>query len=331
MAERVESPLVHAESVQTLAVCLASEGRSVEAIDRMEEAFRLAKEVGDFSNLMRCYNNLPSIVADLGSDHRRADKVLREGLELAQRAGSLTHMGWLAGSVGDIGFRLGNLEESEALQREALELAKAVGDEPLRGMRLIALASAVLFRGRLEEAEAIFRESVPILNENPEPQSQIFIPQFEGHLALARGENDAAAVSFEAMIEQLRVFNVEVAPDVFPDLVRALHRAGRGPEGRDYHDLSEHGRSPAATANAVLVEGMLAEDPAEARRLLAEGTAALADLGLRIEAARAMGDLARAMTRVGEDPRQVLDRARNILLACDARAFLFEVEEGYGR
>jgi class 3 adenylate cyclase/tetratricopeptide (TPR) repeat protein len=331
MADRVDSPLVHAESVQTLAVCLASEGRSVEAIDRMEEAFRLAKEVGDFSNLMRCYNNLPSIVADLGSDHRRADKVLREGLELAQRAGSLSHTGWLVGSVGDIGFRLGNLEESEALQREALELAEAVGDEPLRGMRLIALASALLFRGRLEEADAVYRESVPILNENPEPQSQIFIPQIEGLLALARGENDAAAVSFGAMIEQLRVFNVEVASEVFPDLVRALHRAGRGPEGRDYRDLSEHGRSPAVRANAALVEGMLAEDPAESRRLLAEGTAALEELGLQIDAARAMGDLARAMERVGVDPRPVLDRARNILLECDARAFLFEVEEGYGR
>ena len=332
IADRVRSPLVHAESMQTLAVCVMSEGRAEEAIVAIEEAFRLAKELGDFSNLIRCYNNLPSVVADLGSDYRRADAILREGLELARRAGALNHMGWLSGSVGDIGFRLGNLQESEALQREAFELSKTVGDEPLQGMRLIMLALAVLFRGRLEEAEAIFHESAPILNENPEPQSQIFIPQVQGYLALARGENEAAAVSFAAMIEQLRGSNrVQVASEVFPDLVRALQRAGRDTEAQDYRDLSEHGRSPAARANAALVEGMLAEDLAEGRRLLAGGVATLEELGLRIDAARAMGDLARAMELVGEDPGPVLDRARTILVECDARAFLFEVEESYGR
>ncbi len=331
MAGRVESALVRAESMQTLAACLAAQGGSEEAVETIEEAFRLAKDLGDFSNLMRCYNNLPSVVADFASDYRRADTVLREGLELARRAGSLSHMGWLVGSVGDIGFRLGNLEESEALQREALELAERVGDEPLRGMRLTGLAAAVLFRGRVGEAETIFLESVPILNENPEPQSQIFIPQLAGLLALVRGENETAAASFEVMIQQLRTFNVEAAPDVFPDLARALHRAGRVAEARDYRDLSELGRSPAALANAALVEGMLAEDPADARQLLAGGVAVLEELGLRIDAARAMGDLARAMARVGEDPVPVLDRARDILTECDARAFLFEVEEAYGR
>ena len=166
------------------------------------------------------------------------------------------------------------------------------------------------------------------MNDNPEPQSQIFIPKLEGHLALARRENEAAAVSFKAMIEQLRMFNVESVPEVFPDLLRALHRAGRGAEANEYRDLSEHGRSPAAFANAALVDGMLAEDPADARRLLAEGTAALEELGLRIDAARAMVDLGVAMVRVGEDPNPVLERARDVLLQCDARAFLFEVEEG---
>jgi hypothetical protein len=40
-----------------------------------------------------------------------------------------------------------------------------------------------------------------------------------------------------------------------------------------------------------------------------------------------MVDLGRAMAAVGEDPRPTLERARTILLECDARAFLFEVDE----
>jgi len=293
----------------------------------IEEAYRLAKGVGEFSNLMRCCNNLPAIVSDYASDYARAVAVLREGLELAQRAGAKSHMGWLTGSLGDDRFRLGELEESEGLQREAIDLAVEVGDEPLRGMRLTGLAGAVLFRGRLDEAEEILRESIPVLNENPEPQSQIFIPMLEGYLALARREDGEAADRLEAMVEQLRSFNVETVPEAFTDLVRALLRVGRAEEAEAFRDLSEHGRSPAARANATLIEGLLAEDPTESRRLLAEGTEALDGLGLRIDAARAMVDLGHAMARTGEDPRPVFERARDILVECDARAFLFEVED----
>jgi predicted nucleic acid-binding Zn ribbon protein len=111
------------------------------------------------------------------------------------------------------------------------------------------------------------------------------------------------------------------------DLARALMRAGRPDEAESYRDLSRHGRSPAARAHAALVEGLLSPEPAEARRLLAEGTATLDELGLRIDAARGMVDLGRAMARVGEDPHDVLQRARDLLIECDARAFLFEVDD----
>ena len=327
MARRADSPQVLAESTQTLAVCLSQVGRSTESLEMIEVAYRLAKQIGDFSNLMRCYNNLPSIVADLGSDFPRAEAVVREGLELAQRAGARSHEGWLTGSLGDMLFRLGQLEEAEALQRRAVELAAEVGDEPLRGMRLTALAAALLFRGKLEEAETTHRASIPVLNENPEPQSQIFIPMVEGHLALARGADDAAAAEFRTMIDQLRIFNVESVPEVFTELVRALERAGRSDEAEGFRDLSEHGHSPAARANASLVEGLLSPDRNEKRRLFAEGVAGLEELGLRIDAARGMVDLAGAMAQLGEDPRPTLERARTILLECDARAFLFEVDD----
>ena len=330
MASRVDSPIVHARATQSLAVCLSQTGRSAEAIQMIEEAYRLAKDVGEFSNLMRCCNNLPSILADLASDYPRAEAVLREGLELAQRAGAKSHMSWMTGSLGDVLFRLGQLEEAERLQREALALAKEVGDEPLRGMRLTALAAAVLFRGRLDESEAIHRESVPVLNENPEPQSQIYIPFVEGYLALLRGMHPEAIERFETMIDQLRDLNVETAPEVFTELIRALIHEGRGREGDGYRDLSESGRSPAARAHAALVEGLLAADPAEARRLLGDGTAELERLGLRIDAAQAMLDLGRAMRRVGEDPRATFERARDILTACDAQPLLVEVEAELG-
>ncbi len=327
MADRVHSPQVHAESTQTLAVCLVQMGRTAEGTEVIEEAYRLARDVGEFSNLMRCYNNLPSLLADYVSDFARAEAVLREGLELAQRAGARQHEGWLTGSVGDVAFDLGRLQESEQLQRQAIELALEGGDEPLRGMRMTGLAFVLLYRGRLEEAQELLRAATPILEANPEPQSWLYVPLLQGTLLLVRRNPEGAAERYAETVEQLRGFNVETEPVAFVDLVRSLLRAGRAAEGEAYRDLSEHGRSPAAKASAKLVEGLLAKDPAEALRLLSEGTGTLERLGKRIDAARAMVDLGRAMTRAGQDPGPTLERAREILLECDARAFLFEVDE----
>jgi tetratricopeptide (TPR) repeat protein len=327
ISDRVDAPLVHAEATQTLAVCLSQSGRSAEAIETIEEAYRLAKEVGDLANLLRACVNLPSIVADFASDWERAEEVTRDGLELAQRAGARGNESWLTGNLGDGLLRLGRLEEAEQLQRDAIELAIAVGDEPLRGMRLSALAEVVLHRGRVDEAEAIHREAIPVLNENPEPQSQMFIPLMDGYIALVRGTPGAAADAFARTIEQIRLVNVEGMPQVFADVVRALLRAGRPAEAESYRDLSEQGRAPAARAYARLVEGMLADEPAEARRLVSEAVTGLESIGMRLDAARAMVDLGRAMARTGEDPREVLQRARDLLIECDARAFLFEVDD----
>jgi class 3 adenylate cyclase/tetratricopeptide (TPR) repeat protein len=327
MAERLGAPLVRAEATQTLGVCLVQMGRTAEGIDMTEEAYRLAKEVGEFSNLMRCYNNLPALVGDYASDFAKAETVLREGRELAQRAGAKSHQGWITGSLGDVAFKLGRLEESESFQREAVELAVAVGDEPLRGMRLIGLAAALLFRGRLEDARAVLEEAIPIVRANPEPQADLYVPMFQGYLALVRGDPATAADRFSQTVELLRAFNVDAEPSAFVDLVRALQRAGRAGQAETYRDLSEHGSSPAARANATLVEGLLAESPVEAHRLLADGVGSLEGLGLRIDAARGMVDAGRAMARVGEDPRETFQRARDILVGCGANAFLFELPD----
>jgi class 3 adenylate cyclase/tetratricopeptide (TPR) repeat protein len=334
MAERVGARAIHAEATQTLAVCLSQSGRSAEALETIEEAFRLAKEVGDVTNLIRCYNNLTSLVADLASDNRRAEEVAREGLELAQRVGGRQNEGWLTGSLGDVIARLGRLTEAEECQRRAIEIAVSVSDEPLHGMRLTALAGVLLYQGRLEQAEIAHRDAIPMIEANPEPQSLLFLPWMEGFSALIRGANEEAVASLADLVRRLREFNVETYPEMFPDTVRAFLRAGRADEAEGFRDLSEQGRSPAARANAALVEGLLCKDPAEARRLLAEAVTALERLDFPIDAARAMVDLARAMARTGEDPRPVLERAREILLECDARAFLFEVDDavaGRGR
>ncbi|GBC86875.1 hypothetical protein HRbin12_00874 [bacterium HR12] len=327
MAERVGSRLVAAESTQSLAVCLAQMGRSEEALGTMERAYRLAKETRDFANLMRCYNNLPSVLSDLASDFGRALAVLEEGLEAARRAGARGHLGWLTGSHGDVLFRLGRLREAEADQREAIELARAVGDEPLIGMRLSGLAIALLYQGRLEEAEEAHLASVPIIRANPEPQSWVYVPLIEGYLALARRRDEEAVRGFERTIEMLEAFTFDAAPEAVTDLVRLLLRAGRRDEAAAHRALADRGRSPAARANAAVVDGLLAPEAEAAADLLRGAVDTFDAIGMRIDAARARVDLARAEARGGDDPRPTLDAARRMLSDCHAGAFLHEVDE----
>ena len=105
-------------------------------METIEEAYRLAKQVGDVTVLLRVYNNYPSIVSGFGSDHRRAIEVLREGIELAERAGAVGNLAWLMGTLSDSTVELGDLEETERTERRALALAEESGDEPLRGIRM---------------------------------------------------------------------------------------------------------------------------------------------------------------------------------------------------
>ena len=118
-------PHVHAESTQTLAVCLAQLGRSAEALETIEEAYRLAKEVGEFSNLMRCYNNLPSLVADLGSDLPRGrERCCARGSSSPSERGPRAHDGVAHRAASATACsELGRLEEAEGLQRRGVELA----------------------------------------------------------------------------------------------------------------------------------------------------------------------------------------------------------------
>ena len=323
---REESPRIHARATHDLANTLWQKNQLEEALATMEEAFQLAKQVGDHTNLLRCYNNFTTVLAG-ASELRRAEEVAREGLDLARRSGAVAFSGWLAGTAGDILQQVGRLEEAEELQRESIEHAERAGDVPLRGMRLMALAGVLQARGRLDEAEALYDQAVPILEANPEPQSGFFVPWYEGIRALLQGDLEAAAGRLAEVVEMLRAANREYFPEAFPALVRVLLRLGRRDEAETYRDLSDLGVWPLARTNAVLVEGLLSTDPDRARELIGRAADAFERLELRLDHTHALVDLARATARVGENPFGLLDRARAILLECDARGLLIEVDD----
>jgi tetratricopeptide (TPR) repeat protein len=292
----------------------------------MEEAFSLAKEAGDTNNLMRAYNNLANVRGSSPGPAAAAE-VLGEGLELALRSGSIANAGWIAGSLGDILIILGRLAEAEERQRQAVELARRSADEPLIGQRLGVLAEAVVLRGRVDEALELRNESAPILAANPEPQAAHFLPALGGYFALARQDRTAAAEQFTEAAQFARAHSADSNPEVFTECVRALAMNGDLARAATFRDLDASTDSVHSAAHARNVAGLLEPDPARAVERLREAVAEFERLEMRLFAARAMVDLGRALVRTGQDPAEVLQRARELLLECDARLFLPEVEE----
>jgi class 3 adenylate cyclase/tetratricopeptide (TPR) repeat protein len=327
MADRVGDPLVRAEATQTLAVCQLSRPRhAAEAYDLMEEAFALAKEVGDTTNLMRAYNNIASTRSARRGPAPTTD-VLREGLELALRSGTIANAGWISGTLGDMLQLLGRLEESEERERSALELARRVGDEPLIGQRLASLGIVVAMRGRGAEAAGYRDEAAPILLANPEPQAGSFIPQLDAYLAMQRGDRPAAAELLAEAAASVRAYSVDAFPEIIPECARIFVRLGDRDRAETYRDLDRTTDAVVTAVHAQNVAGLLERDPARAVQTLREAVAGYERLEMRPFQARAMVDLGRAMTATGEDPHEVLERARALLFECDARLFLPEVEE----
>ena len=327
IADRVGDRLIRAEATQTLAVCqLSRPGHVAESYALMEEAFALAKEVGDTTNLMRAYNNIAATRSTTQGPGPTTE-VLREGLELALRSGTIANAGWIAGTLGDMLQLLGGLEESEERERFALELARRVGDEPLIGQRLASLGIVLVMRGRGAEAIGYRGEAAPILEANPEPQAGSFIPQLDAYLALDRGDRHAAAEHFAEAAESVRAFSVDTFPEIVPECARAFVRLGDRDRAETYRDLDRATGAVVSAVHARNVAGLLERDPARAVETLREAIDGYERLEMRPFQARAMVDLGRAMTSSGQDARAVLQHARAILLECDAKLYLFEVDE----
>ena len=113
MGERVQAPVVVADSMQTLAMTAVAAGSQRRGRRDDREGLPAGEGDGDVTVLLRVYNNYPSIVSGFGSDFRRAIDVLREGIELAERAGAVGNLAWLLGTMGDITAELGDLQETE--------------------------------------------------------------------------------------------------------------------------------------------------------------------------------------------------------------------------
>jgi tetratricopeptide (TPR) repeat protein len=300
-------------------------GPQEEADELLEEAFVLAKRSGRSTNLMRAYNNIAHTRTHRLGPEQALD-VLREGFDLSMRAGIYANAGWICGSVGDTLMTIGRLDEAQEYLERAVELARRVGDMPLVGMRMAALALNLLFRGRVDEAIAIRTEALPIIEADPEPQADAWQPHFDAFVALERGDLQLAAERASAAVESARAYGPSGAPEVFLFAARILPRAGQRDRAAGYRDLDAE-TDVMGVSLARHVTGLLEPDPVRSAEILAEAVELLDGAGMHLYAALARVDRAAAIARAGGDPTPLAEEGRRIILECDARFFLRDVDD----
>jgi class 3 adenylate cyclase/tetratricopeptide (TPR) repeat protein len=325
MAKRLDTIHVLAEAIQSLGVLVQTTGPQEEADELLEEAFVLAKRSGRSTNLMRAYNNIAHTRTHRLGPEQALD-VLREGFDLSMRAGIYANAGWICGSVGDTLMTIGRLDEAQEYLERAVELARRVGDMPLVGMRMAALALNLLFRGRVDEAIAIRTEALPIIEADPEPQADAWQPHFDAFVALERGDLQLAAERASAAVESARAYGPSGAPAVFLFAARILPRAGQRDRAAGYRDLDAE-TDVMGVSLARHVTGLLEPDPVRSAEILAEAVELLDGAGMHLYAALARVDRAAAIARAGGDPTPLAEEGRRIILECDARFFLRDVDD----
>ena len=306
-----------------LAVTLGYMGHIEQAAERIEEAYVLAMEVGTSAGLGRIHNNYAAIAGS--ADYRRGIVKLREALEMTRRAGQKQYVAWITGSIGDFELQLGNLAEAEALARESIELATAIGDDPLAGMRTVALGNVLLLRGRVDEAQEAYEISSRILDENPEAQHEIYQTLLAAGIAKARGDRTGELQGLRAAGGTANLF--EYMPEVFPEIVRRAIEVGDRALADHQLERSANAVVPPSRAAALNIQGLLALEVADQVRLLGGAADLFQEFGMKILQAQALIDLGHAEARLGRDPRPSFERARDILIACDAQLYLPEVLE----
>jgi tetratricopeptide (TPR) repeat protein len=326
IARHVGARDIQAEAMQDLGVSLSLSGRPGDALATLEEAFRLAKEVGDRLNLQRMYNNYASTLAGYGSEYVRARAVAAEGVELGRRIGGVGWLAWIIGTLGEIDLALGDLALAEERTREALEYALEAHDEPLVGLRYPIQAEIVLLRGRVDEAEELMARARELLRGDEEPQGEIPRSWTEAMLASARLSPDDVLGHLRHGVELSEHHSVDLAPQLELDLIRMLVPRGELEEARAARAILGRGWSPLARACADAADGLLAPDAAAALGPLRAAVVAFEAIGTRVDLARTLLDLGRAERDAGFDPLPSFERARDLLVECDARYFLPEAD-----
>jgi len=187
--------------------------------------------------------------------------ILERAIKEARDLGALGKLPFVLGHGAHADFQAGRWARARARASEAVELAGATS---YRAWGLVHLARVSAAEGREEECRAAVEEAFSLARARGHRSLEVHLLSVLGLLELGLGNIRAAVEVLVRCAREAEAEGLGNPPTVpyEPDLVEALHAAGRDEEARMAAELlqlrAEHVRSPWGLATAARCRGLLA-------------------------------------------------------------------------
>jgi DNA-binding SARP family transcriptional activator/class 3 adenylate cyclase len=330
IAATVGDAVISAQASVSLGKCLQQSGNPAAGVPLLEHSLELARHAGDLPVLLRALVDLSEAHEEATGDYRRAEQLMREGLELARRAGHRQQIAWMESNLADYLVDMGRLGEAEELTHSGLDEARHIGEPRRIALTLPTVSFLALLHGDLAQAQRSLDELRAVSAQVREVYAVLWVPLLEGLLAQAQGQEAAAAdILLDGARRHAGRTETWGSVNLLAESVRCLARLGRLDEAREPRRQLATLATWSSPAAALLswADGLLQPEPGRALAELRRAASLFERLGRRVELGRCLVDIASAELRLRRDPGPTLADARTILEGCGATLFLGEVAE----
>lgn len=163
-------PLIHPRQTRDLAhihlkigEAFYRSGEFSDSVKSTEKALGLARELSSSILLASCLGQLGQLHVDMG-DYDRAEKTMRQALPMARAAGipARPTLARILYGLGNVHWRLGNLENARACCEESRDIAREIGDTHTLLMALNRLGVVMGALGNPLAEEDYYRQSLSL-------------------------------------------------------------------------------------------------------------------------------------------------------------------------
>ncbi len=157
-------PVIRAEALHWLGVMFDEQRADVRAIERLDEALAIEREIGDEGAIARELNSLGVVRRNIG-DHERAEPLLAESLLRRRRLGDAAGVATVLTNLGILAIDRGAFGPAIELLWEAVGIDRASGATGGVAYSSSALGTALLRSGRRKEALGLLRSALAVFHE----------------------------------------------------------------------------------------------------------------------------------------------------------------------
>lgn len=265
-----------------------------------EKGLRLRERIGDLQGISQSYTSMAVSEWEQG-DWQRAREHLARSLDIKQKIGDIEGIARLESNLSELYRGMGEYARALELAARALRGAEKIKNTNLINLALINLAHAQLLQGQWEEAHARLTRALTLATEMGSKER---IAEARGLLAqthLARGQLDLARQEAEqALTLATEIGRRSIEGQVLRVLGQIAQQQNEIGMAREYLErsvavlsASKHQFELAQSQLQLAVLGRETGCAQAARSLLEHACQTFAQLGARVEHARARAELER--------------------------------------